>query len=236
MIKNIYSNLEQSMLSIEDYASVPVEDNEEQFVTLGGIDGLTATQRGKDMLPYTGNLVYVRSGVAKRLSEAANLLLAIDDSLSLDVTYGYRALQVQTKNFEKQKQRLSTQFSGEALDMAAHRLVARPDVAGHPTGGAVDIQITKTKVPLDFGTSVGEFVEDSYTYSPYIGIEAMQGRMLLRSVMMSAGFAPFDGEWWHFSYGDKEWARYCKQPAALYDQCNFTKDMLANEGEICEND
>lgn len=27
-----------------------------------------------------------------------------------------------------------------------------------------------------------------------------------------------DGEWWHFSYGDKEWAYADKMPDALYGQ------------------
>jgi D-alanyl-D-alanine dipeptidase len=34
--------------------------------------------------------------------------------------------------------------------------------------------------------------------------------------MVAAGFAPFYGEWWHFSYGDREWAAVYGEPAALY--------------------
>lgn len=58
--------------------------------------------------------------------------------------------------------------------------------------------------PLNFGASVHEFVSDTFTFSPFIDQEAWQNRQLLRGVMMIAGFAPFDGEWWHSSYGDKE--------------------------------
>jgi D-alanyl-D-alanine dipeptidase len=36
--------------------------------------------------------------------------------------------------------------------------------------------------------------------------------------MTSVGFAPFDGEWWHFSYGDREWAYFYKKKNALYGQ------------------
>jgi D-alanyl-D-alanine dipeptidase len=46
--------------------------------------------------------------------------------------------------------------------------------------------------------------------------------MLLRSVMLQAGFAPFDGEWWHFSYGDREWAYYYKKKYALYSQVSLS--------------
>jgi len=42
--------------------------------------------------------------------------------------------------------------------------------------------------------------------------------MHLREAMVRAGFAPFNGEWWHFSYGDPEWAALWGEPAALYKQ------------------
>lgn len=232
----VYKNLEMSMLTITDYKDIPVMDNGEPLVPIADTEDLTAKQRGEDMKKYTGDVVYVRQGVLERLGEAAGLLVAIDGSLSLNVTYGYRAMQVQTKNFKVAKQKFIGQYTGEELDMAAHRLTARPDVAGHPTGGAVDIQITRGGEPIDFGTKMGEFVPDTYTFSPFVSPDAIRNRMLLRTVMMSTGFAPFDGEWWHFSYGDKEWARYCKQPNAIYDQLTFQSSMIANQPEKCENE
>ena len=41
--------------------------------------------------------------------------------------------------------------------------------------------------------------------------------------MMKEACAPYDGEWWHFSYGDKEWAFYYKKEEALYDQIDAEK-------------
>ncbi|QQR69366.1 MAG: hypothetical protein IPI58_01405 [Alphaproteobacteria bacterium] len=40
--------------------------------------------------------------------------------------------------------------------------------------------------------------------------------------MTSVGFAPFDGEWWHFSYGDREWAKYYGRSHAIYSQIAFS--------------
>ncbi len=98
-------------------------------------------------------------------------------------------------------------------------MIASPDVAGHPTGGAVDVHLNGPDgEPLDFGTRIWDFSRDSYTFSPFISRDAWLNRQMLRAVMMQAGFAPFDGEWWHFSYGDKEWARYYDQPYALFGQ------------------
>jgi len=100
-------------------------------------------------------------------------------------------------------------------------LIAVPEVAGHPAGAAVDIQMLRAGKPLDFGTAIWEFVPDSYTFSPFVSRGAWTNRLLLRRTMMQAGFAPFDGEWWHFSYGDKEWAKYYDKAAAIYDQVEF---------------
>jgi len=226
-MSDVYKNLELSMLSIADYKDIPVIDNCEPLVPITDTMSLTAKQRGQDMIEYTGDVVYVRKGTRDRLSRAADLLIATDDSMELNVVYGYRALQVQTKRFETIRQSLSDQFGDEELDIETHRRVARPDVAGHPTGGAVDIQILQEGQTMNFGTGISEFIPDAYTFSPFVGREAMQNRMLLRTVMMGAGFASFDGEWWHFSYGDKEWARFMKQPNAVYTQLDFHPDMLS---------
>lgn len=52
--------------------------------------------------------------------------------------------------------------------------------------------------------------------------------MLLRDCMLRVGFAPFDGEYWHFSYGDREWAFLTGAPASLYNQKTLqqAKEML----------
>lgn len=216
----VYRLLEEKMLGYEDYIDVPVKAKNEPFVPILSTPNLIANQIGTDMKPYTGTDVYVRRNVLRRLERAAKVLAQYDKSLRLEVIYGYRALSIQKRLFEKYKKQLSGQYNGEELMAATHRLVAVPSVAGHPAGAAVDIQIVQEGKPLDFGTNIHEFVADTFTFSPFIGKEAWNNRQLLRYVMLSAGFAPFDGEWWHFSYGDKEWAKYYAKDYALYNQAD----------------
>lgn len=217
----IYNLLEEKMLNYTDYATIPVLPSAELLVPIPTIPGLSARAVREDMKPYTGDQIYVRTQVLDRLTRAATQLLEYDNSLELEVGYGYRSLEVQTRRFEEQKTRLQSQYNSEELLSRAHKFVAVPEVAGHPAGAAVDIQLIRDDLPLNFGTKLWEFQPDSFTFSPFITKEAWRNRQLLRNIMMSAGFAPFDGEWWHFSYGDKEWARYYNKPAALYDQVNF---------------
>lgn len=218
----IYRKLESQMLDYKDYANIPVIDNDEPLVPVPKTVNLRATQYREEMLSYTGEQVYVRSGVARQLGEATALLAVQDDSLQLEVCYGYRALEIQKRNFERQRKRLEATYQGEELLAEAHRLVAVPEVAGHPAGAAVDIRMRRDEGALDFGTKIWEFTPDSYTFSPFVSEESKRNRMLLRGAMTGAGFAPYDGEWWHFSYGDKEWAKYYNYPAARYEQLDFS--------------
>jgi D-alanyl-D-alanine dipeptidase len=219
--QDVYLLLEEKMLSYIDYASVIVAGSNEPFVSIPASANLTARQIDKDMLAFTGKTVYVRETVLKKLQIASKELVQYNKSLQLEVVYGYRALTIQKQLFEKYKTELQSKYDGDELLAAVHRLVAVPEVAGHPAGAAVDIQILKDGQPLDFGTKIHEFVPDTFTFSPFTSKKAWDNRQLLRRVMINAGFAPFDGEWWHFSYGDKEWARYYDKLNALYEQIEF---------------
>lgn len=219
--QDIYGLLEEKMLGYTDYASVPVAAANEQLVPIRRGCNLSARQIDTDMQAYTGERVFVRRGVLRRLEQASKVLAEQNTNMQLEIVYGYRSLEIQKSLFEKYKAKLESQYSGEELLAATHRLIAVPEVAGHPAGAAVDIQITINGMPLDFGTKIHEFVPDTFVFSPFVSKEAWTNRQLLRRVMMQVGFAPFDGEWWHFSYGDKEWAKYYDVQAALYDQLNF---------------
>ena len=101
-------------------------------------------------------------------------------------------------------------------------------------GFCLDLQKEEAETWLinNFGTSYIEEVKtiDKFEFGKKINNEYLDesilktfeynNRMLLRKVMMQAGFAPYDGEWWHFSYGDKEWAYYYKKKRYLYPQVN----------------
>lgn len=217
-----YDELEDKMIGYADLISVPVQPVQEKLVPIMANRTLTAKPINDDMQAYTGDLICVRETVLDMLTQAAEMLANNSPELQLQVVYGYRALSVQQKLFKKYKQRFKSKYAGDALLEATHRLIAVPEVAGHPTGGAVDIQIVKANKPIDMGTNIWEFVKDSFMFSPSVSDLAQKNRQLLRTVMVGVGFAPFDGEWWHFSYGDREWAKYYQRPAALYEQVEFS--------------
>jgi len=113
-----------------------------------------------------------------------------------------------------------------------HKFIAVPSVAGHPTGGAVDVTLVdnKTGLPIDMGSAYCDFDDiNVYAKSPFISDEVKKNREILRKAMSSVGFAPFDGEWWHYSFGDREWAVYRGQSKYFYNQVELKNEMIYEE-------
>ena len=167
-------------------------------------------------------IIKVRKDVYDKLKKADELLKEINSNYQLMVVYGYRSMEKQVKYFNQEIAKYQNKIKDKLeLYEFVHEKIAVPEVSGHPTGGAVDIVIydmNKQEI-IDFGTKVHDYNDfKCYVYYPKIKEFEHNNRILLRKVMMNAGFAPYDGEWWHFSYGDKEWAYYYKQDKYLYPQ------------------
>jgi zinc D-Ala-D-Ala dipeptidase len=231
----VYQRLEEKMLKFSDYADVPVAETEEAvlFEALRSQGVLMVEHLDQEMVQFTGDKIYVRRPLVDLLYWAGQELKSLDRSLTLKVVYGFRALELQAKLFDEAKAALQEKYStDEELTEAAHRHIAVPSVAGRPTGGAVGVDLLRDGAAPDMGSPILGFARDSFTFSPFISREAWENRQLLRRAMMAAGFAPYDGEWWHFSYGDKEWARYHRKQGALYDQVSLADAQKVDPDEL----
>jgi D-alanyl-D-alanine dipeptidase len=165
--------------------------------------------------------------VANKLLCVQSALRKIHKEYSLKILYGYRHPDVQKKYFNEIRETLKDQYKDlteEQFNSIVHNYIAIPDVAGHPTGGAVDLTLTGPDGDLDMGSDTEDYSdqEKMQTFSKTISQEAQKNRMLLHDCMRAEGFAPFYGEWWHFSYGDKEWAYFYNVGKSLYSEKNFS--------------
>lgn len=217
--------LEKKMVKYKDLLPVKTFDNGEPLVAIprliipnGYINPLT------DMRRFTKSKILVRKAVLDKLIQVNSQLFRTYPQLKLFVSYGYRLPEIQVKYFQKELSRIANRcyFSNpNDLYEEVHRYIAVPAVAGHPTGGAVDVLVVDNtkKCFIDFGSKIYDFSKKTcYTFYPQISAQAKTNRLLLRSLMLKWGFAPFDGEWWHFSFGDREWAAYYKKNRTVYDQ------------------
>lgn len=220
----IYELLAEKFVTYRDLTTIDVVDNGEDLISIADkFDGDIVVQ--EEYKAYVGDAIYVRESVLKRLNIVQDELKKINPEYILEVCCGYRPMEIQEANYNNHMKVVlaeEPELSGDELKEVIHRYSAVPSMAGHPTGGAVDVRINSSKGLLDMGTVLADPDKDTYVFSPYINKTAWHNRQILRACMIRAGFAPFDGEWWHFSYGDKEWAAYYQKEHALYKQLRFS--------------
>lgn len=215
-----------------------------------GIGVIGVYRKLRDMEDSAPSII-VRESVYKKLRAADKALKAKPEysNCQIVVTYGYRSPEIQKALWNEIIAEVNSQnptLSDEERYEIAHTKIAHPDVAGHPTGGAVDVTIYdfNKNAFLPFGTEVGDLSSTAAYYNADgIADDAKKNRQVLHSIMKQQGFAPYLGEWWHFSYGDKEWAFYYKRPIPLYHQKQHDdisgfyhgdkySNILINDGEI----
>lgn len=217
------------ILTYKDLAKIKAGENKENLVSLNKLSSdIICVYQKKDMLDYVGDEIFVREKVAQMLIEASKTLKKKNVDYSLKIVYGYRHPEVQQKYFDNRKAELALKYKdvqGEDLIAKTHLFVASPDVAGHIVGGAVDVTISDLEGDLDMGTNIADYSDEEkiQTFYESISQAQKQNRKLLHDTMVEVGFSPFYGEWWHFSYGDKEWAAFYKFPQSLYSPIYFEK-------------
>jgi D-alanyl-D-alanine dipeptidase len=211
--------------------ALPIHECDEPLVPLGLVPPPIRVYPTYFHLGIGGALseCYVRRSVLARLQKAARLLPA---GIELVVLDGWRPLAVQQYLFNTLTQALRRHFPGEdeagLLARARHFVAPASAEAASPsphlTGGAVDVTLCDTEGGmLDMGT---EF-DDIGPWSATAAFEAVarpgpkeaeiiENRRLLYSVMIRAGFSNLPSEWWHFDYGNQNWAWFTQQPHALY--------------------
>jgi len=89
-------------------------------------------------------------------------------------------------------------------------------LSNHSKGNTVDLSIVdlKTGQLLDMGSHFDFFGEISHYATQKITKIQFNNRKLLRDRMKTAGFSPYDNEWWHFSY---DYQKYSKASRYNFD-------------------
>lgn len=159
------------------------------------------------------NVLYAREEVVRRLERAAE---SLPQGVGFKIFDAYRPYEYQKLLFDEEYARIKKDNPG--LDEEGLRRIVFVSVfpastdprkpAPHFTGGAVDLTlVNKQGRELDMGCAYCEFGELMYTNAT-VEPRQRQNRLILLNAMVGAGFANFPGEWWHFMYGEREWAAY----------------------------
>ncbi len=204
---------------------IPVHDNGEALVDLKKLD-----QKSLPILFSSGTTAYgaqgdafrLRAGAADRLFAAAeDLLDRRSGAITFRITDAFRPIALQRKYYHEIRNKLIMDgFEGDELKQRVAWVIADPDlIPPHVTGAAVDLTLAfvETGKDLNMSTQVDDVENDKiYMWHPELTLEEKQNRMLLYEVLTSAGFVSCAGEWWHFSFGDQEWAWRTGNEYAVY--------------------
>lgn len=217
----------RGIITYQDLIAISVGLNNEPLVEVRHYDAsIVAQYEKKDMLPYTGSRIFVRDTIAKKLARA-QINLKRYGKFRLRIVYGYRHPKIQKKYFEQKRaelKKLHPLLNNKELDSITHNFVAVPSVAGHPTGGAIDITVVNNAgKEFDMGTGISDFTnaEKIKTFAKGLSTKQKNNRLLLHKILVRENFAPFYGEWWHFSYGDREWACFYGKTKSIYAPVDF---------------
>ena len=168
---------------------------------------------------------YLRKTVYELLLKAqANL----PKGYRLRIWDAWRPLALQKELYEVYRQDLISTFKLSTLpkneqDNIISKYIAipseNPDLPpAHTTGGAVDLTlIDENGNELDMGTGFDDFSDkaatDYFEGCEFNGSEVRKNRQILKSAMEGAGFTNLPSEWWHYDYGNENWAKYSKNKA-----------------------
>jgi D-alanyl-D-alanine dipeptidase len=220
----------QECFSYAELKSITIKECGEKLVDLNSIPNLQLKvgPTPEKLKEYVSHGMWVRESVARQLQIAQQIIAQQEPNYKILVRYAYRHPEVQKKYFNDfyNKSKIEhPNFSEDELLEYVHHYMAIPEVGGHPAGAAIDILLVddSTGDQVDMGSFIADFTDMSKVkvFSQTITKQQLNNRVLLRKSMMQAGFAPYDFEWWHFSYGDREWACYYKNDFAIYGEVDF---------------
>jgi D-alanyl-D-alanine dipeptidase len=228
--KVVFLHLEKTIRCTKymDILKAQVQECNEELVSADYFDSSIVLRESEiKLFPYEHSRKHwlVRKEVALKLSHVNKKLMKRFSNLSLNVSYGVRSMEAQNKVFYWQrdvltKKRLTfTNLYGFIEEI--HRRISVPTVAGHTTGGTVDLTLydKERETTLDMGSLMYELSSDKISwYARALTFEQKKNRKLLFNLMVSEGFAPTMSKWWQFSYGDRQWAVYYNKPYAIYDR------------------
>ena len=164
----------------------------------------------------------VREAVCEKIGRISRILEAQDRVLIIRSVW--RSFEHQRRLWNQKAAEMHLEHadrSDDEVKKIVSRFIAPPEESMHATGGAVDALIhdTRTDRVLDFGNNDGlhlELDETCYPLHPEISDEARENRQLLMGLFEEEDFVVDHLEYWHFDYGNVNWATRKGETVARY--------------------
>lgn len=141
----------------------------------------------------------------------------------------YRPLSVQIEKWKKVQEKLSREnphmdTTSEEFISMCNVFIANPyrQGSGHQSGAAIDVSLRDDNgIEYDMGCNIGDFDKRTSTNSEDISDVAKKNRKILKNALEEAGFVNYPAEWWHYSFGDRLWAKLTGSAVAIFGKLDI---------------
>ncbi|WP_435102833.1 M15 family metallopeptidase [Arhodomonas sp. AD133] len=206
---------------------VPIDECDEPLVPLGlapeRIQVLPAYY--VDGIPGAVPVCYARASVRERLLTVADRLPAGLRLVVLDAWRPFGVQQYLYDHLQTVLREMRPDLDDNEIARRTREFVAPPSrdrsaPSPHLTGGSVDVTVCDADGRmLAMGSDFDEITPRSHTRH-YEGSgdasTVREYRRMLYHAMTAAGFTNLPSEWWHYDFGNQQWAWYHGEPRARY--------------------
>lgn len=181
-------------------------------------------------IPNNTDYTKMRKSVYDKLVQAQKTL---PNGLLFCLYEAYRSLSLQQMLFENRYKEIKskhTDYSEDEIFDETIKMVSPVinkdksiNIPPHSTGAAADVYLIDSNgEAIEMGIHPKDWLLDtedalSISDSQVISEEAKKNRKIMSQALTQVGFVNYPTEYWHWSYGDRYWAYFQKQPHAIYD-------------------
>lgn len=170
-------------------------------------------------LDYRRKIFYLRKTVAKMVCQAKTYL---PRGITFIINDAWRSQQIQKEIFEsfiKKAQKMYPKAANEKIIRFAKKYVAPfkgKYASGHLTGAAVDLRLFKNGRKLPMISKKLTYQQNALSNQTGLPKYIQNNRQIMFEALKKAGLSNYPKEYWHWSYGDIQWAKRNKKKIAIY--------------------
>ena len=115
-------------------------------------------------------------------------------------------------------------INSEEFIALCDKFVANPyrQGSGHQSGAAIDVSLVDDNgIEYNMGGRVRAFDSSAEFDCSNISNEAKKNRAILSKALNEVGFVNYPSEWWHYSFGDRLWAKLTGSKIAIFGKLNL---------------
>ena len=216
--------------------AIKINDNHEPLVDIKKYCPNIIIDIGKERLKVE-KTAYLRKTVAKMLRRAQKDL---PEGWSFIVNDAWRPAYVQAKiyfDFIKRFSKKYPRWSRKRVLAEVDKYVAPwkgKIVSGHMSGGAIDLRLVDRrgrKIPIK--SEKLNYQQNALSDQKFLPAYIRRNREILFLTLCRAGLSNYPKEYWHWSYGDYQWAKRNNKSIVIYGVVPDYLNLYASKSCSC---